>query len=340
VTALVFDCDGVLADTERYGHLPAFNATFEQFGLPAHWSEQEYGEKLRIGGGKERMASLFDDPAFAAATSGADRTRSLLAWHRAKTANFTKLVAEGRVPPRPGVARIIAAALARGWTVAVASTSAEASVRAVLERAVGASLAAGIPVFAGDIVPAKKPDPAIYQLTVDRLGLDPVDTLVIEDSRNGLLAATGAGLRCLVTVNDYTRDEDFTEAALVVSELGDPGRPPIEVLANHSAARPGDFLTLDDLSACLSEVDTGPDTGSDTGPDTGPDRGTDTGLDTGLDTGTDTGTDTALDTGPDAGPDTALDTGPDTGTDTGPDTGLVTGRGTARDKGLDTGADR
>jgi HAD superfamily hydrolase (TIGR01509 family) len=257
VTALVFDCDGVLADTERYGHLPAFNATFEQFGLPAHWSEQEYGEKLRIGGGKERMASLFDDPAFASAARVSDRTEALLRWHRAKTATFKRLVAAGRLPARPGIERVIRAALDGRWTVAVASTSAEESVKAVLENAVGPATAADVPVFAGDVVPAKKPDPAIYQLTVERLGLRKEDTLVVEDSRTGLLAATAAGLRCLVTVNGYTRDEDFAEAVLVVSELGDPGRPPIEVLANRGAARPGAYLTLDDLAACLEATLTG-----------------------------------------------------------------------------------
>ena len=59
MTALIFDCDGVLADTERDGHLPAFNQMFEEFGVPVHWSEEEYGEKLKIAGGKERMASLL-----------------------------------------------------------------------------------------------------------------------------------------------------------------------------------------------------------------------------------------------------------------------------------------
>jgi HAD superfamily hydrolase (TIGR01509 family) len=254
VTALVFDCDGVLADTERYGHLPAFNATFEELDLPVRWDEDEYAEKLKIGGGKERMASLFTDPDFveeAAIPDDAEERAELLArWHKTKTAWFKKLVAEGRVPPRHGVARIIASALGAGWTVAVASTSAEESVRAVLQRAVGTEIVERIHIFAGDVVPAKKPDPAIYRLAVDTLGLDPGDTLVVEDSRNGLLAATGAGLPCLVTVNGYTRDEAFGEAVLVVSELGDPGRPPIEVLANRSAARPGDFITLDDLRAC------------------------------------------------------------------------------------------
>ena len=255
MTALLFDCDGVLADTERYGHLPAFNATFAEHGLPACWDEDEYAERLKIGGGKERMASLFRDPAFVAAAGVPDaapeRADLLARWHRTKTAHFTRLVADGKIPARPGVARVIGAALDAGWTVAVASTSAEESVRAVLAHAVGAATAERIPVFAGDVVAAKKPDPAVYLLAVRTLGLDPADTLVVEDSRNGLLAATRAGLRCVVTVNGYTRQEGFDEAVLVVSELGDPGRPPVEVLADRAAVRPGGHITLEDLRACL-----------------------------------------------------------------------------------------
>lgn len=256
MTALLFDCDGVLADTERHGHLPAFNRTFTENDVPVRWSEEDYAEKLRIGGGKERMASLFADPDLVAragipADEGA-RTDLLARWHRTKTAHFKQLVADGEIPPRSGIARIIPEALAAGWTVAVCSTSAEESVRAVLERAVGPETAERIPVLAGDVVPAKKPDPAIYLLAVERLGLDPADTLVVEDSRNGLLAATGAGLRCVVTVNGYTRDEDSSEAVLVVSELGDPDRPPIEVLADRAGVHPEQMVTLDDLRACLA----------------------------------------------------------------------------------------
>ena len=255
MTALLFDCDGVLADTERYGHLPAFNDTFAEFGVPAHWSVDEYGEKLKIGGGKERMASLFADPDFVAkAGIPADeqaRLEILANWHKAKTARFKQLVGEGRIPPRSGIARIIPEALDAGWIVAICSTSAPESVAAVLRRAVG-DTADRVPLFAGDVVPAKKPDPAVYLLAVDRLGLDPADTLVVEDSRNGLLAAVRAGLRCLVTVSGYTRDEAFDEATLVVSELGDPGGAPIQVLANRGVAHPGDYLTLDDLRACLA----------------------------------------------------------------------------------------
>ncbi|MBW4043220.1 MAG: HAD-IA family hydrolase [Acidobacteria bacterium] len=258
MTGLVLDCDGVLADTERFGHLPAFNATFAHFDLPVRWNEEDYADKLRIGGGKERMASLFRDPGFvehAGVPDGeAERTALLAEWHRYKTAEFTRLVESGALPGRPGVGRVIHAALDAGWEVAIASTSAEASVRAVLEHAVGQDAAARIPVFAGDLVPAKKPDPAIYLLALERASLDPADTLVVEDSRNGLLAATRAGLPCLVTVNGYTHDEDFAEASLVVSELGDPGRPPIEVLADPLDVRPEDLVDLDDLAALIART--------------------------------------------------------------------------------------
>ena len=252
---LIFDCDGVLADTERDGHRPAFNQTFEESGLDVRWSEEEYGEKLRIGGGKERMASLLTDEFVRAndLPSDPDGQRELLAgWHRRKTELYKEMVRAGKLPGRPGVARIVGEALNAGWTLAVASTSAEESVRAVLEHVVGEEDAAHFAVFAGDVVPAKKPDPAIYLLALEELGVGRDDALVIEDSRNGLLAAVGAGLRCVVTVSSYTAEEDMSEAALVVTSLGDPGTP-AQVLANRSRAHPGELVTLQDLQDCLSE---------------------------------------------------------------------------------------
>jgi HAD superfamily hydrolase (TIGR01509 family) len=244
VPALIFDCDGVLADTERDGHRPAFNQAFAEAGLPVSWSEEEYGERLKIGGGKERIASLFDDPEA--------ETERIAALHKRKTAIYKEIVRAGRLPARPGVARIVDAALAAGWTLAVASTSAEESVRAVLEHVVGADTASRFALFAGDVVPAKKPDPAIYRLAIERLDVAPEDAIVVEDSRNGLLAAVGAGLRCVVTLSSYTGDEDMREAMLVVTSLGDPGEP-ARVVANHTAARPGEEIELADLDALLTE---------------------------------------------------------------------------------------
>jgi HAD superfamily hydrolase (TIGR01509 family) len=244
VPALIFDCDGVLADTERDGHRPAFNQAFAEAGVDVVWDEAEYARRLKIGGGKERIASLYPD--------ADERRDEILDLHRRKTAIYKEIVRSGKLPGRPGIARIVDEALASGWTLAVASTSAEESVRAVLEHAVGEANAAHFAVFAGDIVPAKKPDPAIYVLALDELGLQPEDAIVIEDSRNGLLAAVAAGLRCVVTVSGYTADEDMSEAVLVVTSLGDPGEP-ARVLANRSGARPGDVVTIGDLDACRTQ---------------------------------------------------------------------------------------
>lgn len=274
--ALIFDCDGVLADTERHGHLPAFNQAFAEFGLPVRWSDAEYAEKVLVGGGKERMRTLLT-PAFVAAaglpTDEDELAERVASWHRRKTEIYTSIIAGGSIPARPGIRRITERAAEAGWQLAVASTSAEPSVRGVLTHAVGPELADRFAVFAGDVVARKKPAPDIYQLAVAKLGVEPAEALVIEDSRNGLRAALGAGLTCLVTVSGYTADEDFSGAALVVSSLGDPppasdqpgaGTPaddqpgagtPAEVLADPRGLHPGRYLDLADLQALLTHPD-------------------------------------------------------------------------------------
>jgi HAD superfamily hydrolase (TIGR01509 family) len=257
VPALVFDCDGVLADTERFGHLPAFNQTFEEFGLPVHWSDSDYAEKVKVGGGKERMKTLLTPEFVAKAGLPSDPealAEQVARWHRRKTEIYTGIISSGTIPARPGVRRIAAEADAAGWTLAVASTSAEPSVRSVLELAAGRELATHFSVFAGDIVPHKKPAPDIYNTAVARLGIEPAGIVVIEDSRNGMLAALGAGLGCVVTTSAYTGQEDFTGALLVVSSLGDP--PPekttTEVLTDPLGADPRPFVQLADLAYLLT----------------------------------------------------------------------------------------
>ena len=106
--------------------------------------------------------------------------------------------------------------------------------RAVLEHVVGQDAAAGFLVLAGDVVAQKKPAPDIYLLALEQLGIRPSDAVVVEDSANGLDAAHAAGITCVVTVNDYTRNEDFGTAAMVVSSLGEPDGERTQVLADAS----------------------------------------------------------------------------------------------------------
>ena len=247
--ALIFDCDGVLADTERFAHLPAFNRTFAEVGLPVVWSEEHYGEVLVIGGGKERMATLLT-PEFVAEhglpADEAGQRALLLDWHRRKTAFYTDQITAGHLPPRPGVARLVAEAKRAGWLLAVASTSAPASVMAVLEMVVGTEGARDFQVFAGDQAKAKKPAPDVYLLALAGLGVTASDAVAIEDSNQGLRAATAAGIPTVVTISSYTGGEDFSSARLVLSDLGEPGAP-MSVLENPAGLALEDMLTLDDL---------------------------------------------------------------------------------------------
>ncbi|MBM4091085.1 MAG: HAD-IA family hydrolase [Planctomycetes bacterium] len=255
---LVFDCDGVLGDTEQFGHLPAFNQMWREMGVPWQWSVEEYGVKLKIGGGKERMLSLFDDPRFLEAWPDApvtpeQRKETVTAWHQRKSAIYKEIIRSGQIPPRSGVRRLSEEALARGWTLAVASTSAPESVEAVLRHVMGERTFGRFSlILAGECVKAKKPAPDIYLLAADKLGVPPRDFVVVEDSSNGVEAAAAAGMQVVVTVSSYTRDEDFSRASIVLDCLGDPGGERCRVITNRSPAAPGDWFTVADLETILA----------------------------------------------------------------------------------------
>ena len=253
--ALIFDCDGVLGDTEPDGHLVAFNQMWKKLGVPWQWSKAQYGAKLKIGGGKERMASLLNDADFRACFTppeGEEERKALVAnWHKEKTAIYQEIINSGQIPPRPGIKRLSQEALDAGWKLAVASTSAPGAVEAVLRRAVGEELAKKFLVLSGDVVPKKKPAPDIYLLALDRLNLPPQNCVAVEDSRNGMLAAYAAHIPVIVTVSEYTRNEDFREAEFVVDSLGEPAGPKSTVLANRAGAQITNCVRLEQLAALI-----------------------------------------------------------------------------------------
>lgn len=247
---LIFDCDGVLADTERFGHLPAFNEAFETVGVSMHWTEADYAELLRIGGGKERIAAAMKASSMFETSEPPPSLISKI--HRVKTDIYRAMVSSGVLPPRVGVSRLIQDALASGWKVAIASTSAPESVESVLESVVGSATASDIPIFAGDAVPAKKPSPDIYLLTLAELGVTADDAVVIEDSAIGLQAAVSAGITCVVTPSSYTQTDDFTSAAAVLSSLGEPDEP-LQVIVDPHRIGFGSAVTLDSLDRLVAK---------------------------------------------------------------------------------------
>ena len=218
--ALIFDCDGVIVDTEKDGHRVAFNRAFSAKGLDAEWSVELYGELLKIAGGKERMKHYFARHGWP--EDAGDTDEFIKEMHKLKTDLFMEIIASGELPLRPGVKRLVDEAIADGMTMAICTTSNERAVNMVAEKMLGPDRKAKFAeILAGDVVSKKKPDPEIYDLAAQRLGVGPAECVVIEDSRNGLLAAKAAGMICVVTTSSYTIGEDFSEADAVFSQLGD-----------------------------------------------------------------------------------------------------------------------
>jgi len=220
IKAVFFDQDGVIIDTERDGHRVSFNMTFQEFGFTDEWSVEYYHELLQIAGGKERMKHHWKTKGFSKPLSEEEIDSLVKEMHKRKTALFVELIESGKLPLRPGIHRFMKEAMEAGLKIAVCTTSNEKAAKAITEQILS-DIKFEI-VLAGDVVEKKKPDPEIYNLALSKLGLQPDEVFVVEDSKNGLKASKAAGLKTIVTTNSYTEKEDVSAGDVIVSCLGDP----------------------------------------------------------------------------------------------------------------------
>jgi len=234
--AILFDCDGVLADTERDGHRPAFNRAFKLNGIVEEWGVERYGKLLETGGGKERMTAHWNEVGWPDVISEETRAEKVKDLHLQKTDIFMELIDEGSIPLRPGVLRLVDEAIAGGVKLAVCSTSNEKAVANLVKTLMGPERAAKFQIFAGDMVKVKKPAPDVYNMAVDTMSLDKSRCVIVEDTHIGLGAAKAADISCLVTKSSYSAAEDFTGASMIVEELGD---------------EPNNIVTLETLTSLL-----------------------------------------------------------------------------------------
>ena len=225
IEALIFDVDGTLADTEE-AHRTAFNLAFERYRLGWVWGRDEYRELLKVTGGKERITHYLRSLTNVGPAEFKRLIDLVPDLHADKTRFYSSVVADGGVPLREGVERLLDEALSDGCRLAIASTTTAVNVDALLQANLGARGLEKFSVIAcGDQVRAKKPAPDIYLLALKHLGLHADQAVAFEDSCNGLRSAVSAGLRTVVTPTYWTEGDDFSAAALVLPSLGSPARP-------------------------------------------------------------------------------------------------------------------
>jgi len=234
--ALIFDVDGTLAETERDGHRVAFNAAFCELGLDWEWDVELYGKLLAVTGGKERIR-YFVEHFHRDFAKPADFDDLVLKLHKTKTRHYVEMLERGEIPLRPGVARLLREAREAGLRLAIATTTSPDNVSTLLRHSLAPDAESWFEVIAaGDIVPAKKPAPDIFQWALDKLNLPAEECLAFEDSENGLKSSMGAGVKTVVTVSDYTAGQDFSGAVAVLSDLGEPQQP-FRLLAGNAQGK-------------------------------------------------------------------------------------------------------
>ena len=219
IKAIFFDQDGVIIDTERDGHRVSFNMTFKEFGYDFDWDVDYYHELLQIAGGKERMKHHLETKGFGKEVKPEEVDELIKAMHKRKTALFIELIESGKLPLRPGIHRFLMEAMQAGLIIGVCTTSNEQAAHAIAYKILS-DIKFNF-VLAGDVVSKKKPDPEIYNLALSKAGVKPEECIVVEDSRNGVLAGKAAGMHVVATTNVYTEKENLNDADIIVTCLGD-----------------------------------------------------------------------------------------------------------------------
>lgn len=223
--ALLFDCDGVIVETEEL-HRIAYNAAFDKFKLKLGsqsvvWTT-EYYDILQntVGGGKPKMFHYFNNEVktwpvstrpYKRAPETEEEKKALVdELQDIKTEMYCEII-ENMASAREGVIELMDEAINNpNLKCGICSAATRGGFDKLVNAIVGTARLNKLDIIvAGDDVSKKKPDPMIYNVASQKLGIKPENCVVVEDSIVGLRAAKAAGMKCIITYTGSTKKEDF-----------------------------------------------------------------------------------------------------------------------------------
>ncbi len=246
LSAVLFDVDGTMAETEDL-HRRSFNESFKEFNLDWYWDEPIYRELINIGSGKERI-EYYIKRAWPEMLDYKNLSKYIDSIHKVKNEIFEDFIMESEVKMRPGVMRLINELKEKEIRIAIVSSTSENNLITLFEKGLGVDPKLTFDLIAhGDCTQNKRPSPEIYEWVLERLRLPSQSCIAIEDSLRGVESAKNSNINVLVTPSIFTRGEDFTDAKLVVSDLGEEDRPFEKIKGNDFGKKIVDSQLLESL---------------------------------------------------------------------------------------------
>ncbi|GIF21558.1 putative hydrolase of the HAD superfamily [Actinoplanes tereljensis] len=219
IKALIFDFDGLLMDTET--------TLLDSW----RWEWQRHGLQLDPTTFFASHGGDANEPRYVALAAAVGPAYDRESSHTLRMEHRAGLNAA--LQPFPGIVDWLDQAAELGLRLAVASSSPLSHVGPMLDQA---ALRDRFEVLAtGEEVAEHKPDPAVYHLALDRLGLPAAEAIAFEDTPHGVAAAQAAGLHCVAVPNPHADHARFTAADLLLPSATDlPMGAILEVISGHA----------------------------------------------------------------------------------------------------------
>tara|TARA_Y100001968_G_scaffold177128_1_gene162250 strand:+ start:958 stop:1704 length:747 start_codon:yes stop_codon:yes gene_type:complete len=243
LSAVFWDVDGTIADTELCGHRIAFNLAFKDFHLDWYWNENEYLELLKISGGFNRIIYYRDKIKSDLTNDHCLNIQSRKRYH------YKELIRSGKIKIRHGVLRLIEELADLNIEQYIVTTSGRESLEPFLNKSMHSYLNCFSRIITFEDVSNHKPSPDAYKLALNLCKKSNLECIAIEDSRIGIEAAKAANINSLLTLPPWSSTfQNITKKAnACVDSLGNDNNHSKVIYGKPLISKNVDFAYLSNI---------------------------------------------------------------------------------------------